>query len=269
MNYLIGAVICCYLIWLGIQNYKKHKEYNRKLKESLDDEYVLDPETNAKLTLEQAENGHWGEKENELGIMSEADIDTLYTEEEKEMARTANYLKKKCLKLELDSEQWAILTQTNIFNRYNDFRIYKPFKIKNSNGIFFFTDIEIGSDEGAPHRVSFYASGQQLMFWLLVDVDLGHYYFSDKTAAGKIIDKIKRSNDLNLKRHETVCFRRTENIDYVERIIKFFEVEKGFEIEFMDNNIFIKNFKYPNLEDVHRIERIVSSLEEISSNFRS
>ncbi|TXE15357.1 hypothetical protein ES692_17015 [Psychroserpens burtonensis] len=35
----------------------EQKEYDRKLKESLADEYIIDPETGTKLTLEQAESG--------------------------------------------------------------------------------------------------------------------------------------------------------------------------------------------------------------------
>ncbi len=43
----------------------ERKEYERKLKESLKDEFIYDPETGAKITLAEAESGHWIAHDNE------------------------------------------------------------------------------------------------------------------------------------------------------------------------------------------------------------
>ena len=55
----------------------------------------LDPETGAKLTLEQAESGHWINHDNEYKTTPESEIEKLYSEEAKNAERAINYLKEK------------------------------------------------------------------------------------------------------------------------------------------------------------------------------
>ncbi len=258
--FLIALVIFFIILWVGFQWYKKNKEYNEKIKENLDDEHIIDPKTGTKITLEQAENGYWEEPEDKLGIMSENDIQKLYTEEEKETERTLNYLKENFLKLEVDNDTWLTLWQTKIVNQYDNFQHHIPFKAQNSNGTFFLALVELGSNTDIPYRIGSYYLENQIMLWLTVDFDLGHYYFREKTSAEKIMDKVRNNNDFNLTTYETFTFKKTQNIHRVEQILKVIEQEKGFEIEFMGSNIFIKNLRHANLEDLHKIEKIVETI---------
>ena len=46
----------------------------------MEDEYIIDPETGAKLTLEEAESGHWIAHENEFRTIPDSELNNLPTE---------------------------------------------------------------------------------------------------------------------------------------------------------------------------------------------
>ncbi|QYA26684.1 hypothetical protein G3I01_14655 [Gramella sp. MT6] len=54
---------------------KAEREYEKRINESLADEYIIDPETGAKLTLEEAESGHWINHDNEYITIPEKEIE--------------------------------------------------------------------------------------------------------------------------------------------------------------------------------------------------
>jgi hypothetical protein len=262
-SYIVPIVMIFTLIWFCYRWHKQHKEYNDKIQKNLEDNYIIDPKTGTKITLEQAESGFWAASDNKLNITSESDIQKLYTEEEKQIARTLNYFKTNFLKLELDKDQWFILEQTKIVDKYQNFEYHTPFKVKNGNGIFFLAEVVLGESNDIPYHIGTLYLGCQIMFWLTVDVNLGHYYFREKTSTEKILDKMKSDDDFKLINYETFAFKKTNNIEYVSKILEYLEQEKGFEIEFMDTNIFIKNLKHANLEDMHKIKNMVERISTI------
>ena len=48
--------------------------------------------------------------------------------------------------------------------------------------------------------------------------------------------------------------------EVIIRILKSFEGSKGLEIELMDRNLFVKNQKLANLEDIKRIESVIKNV---------
>ena len=77
---LIGILVVILLYYLLTYKTAEEKEYNKKLKESLEDDYIIDPETGTKITLEEAESGIW-EVEDGIG-------DELYSIQDQLMYRT-------------------------------------------------------------------------------------------------------------------------------------------------------------------------------------
>jgi hypothetical protein len=61
---------------------QSEREQEEIMKQSLDDEFIIDPETGAKLTLEQAESGHWLTHDNESKEITEDAISKLSYEDE-------------------------------------------------------------------------------------------------------------------------------------------------------------------------------------------
>lgn len=239
---------------------KADQEYERKLKESLADEYIIDPETGAKITLEQAESGHWLAHDNEFKTMSESDIEKLYTKEQKDAERGVNYLKEKIeyRKQKLSEQELQILEKTKILSKYDDWSYSDCFRFEFADGFAFLPAVKILDNEPGYFDTSYHES--QVMFWLKLDFDLGHYYLREKSSVEKIFDLIKSDDDLKLKNYESFTFKESSNFIKIIKILKEFEGSKGLEIEFMDNNLFVKNKKLANLEDIKRIESVIKNV---------
>lgn len=259
--YLVVSIFSIHLIlkfgkFLFLPN-KAEKEYNRRLEESLKDEYIIDPETGAKLTLEQAESGHWIKHDNEFLPKPEIEIEKLLTEEERNAERAINYLKvsKEYLNAKLSNEEIETLTNSKTLSKYDDWSYSDCFEIQFLNGKIFFPAVKIIDKIPSYYSNDYHES--QIMFWIKFDYDFGHYYLREKLNVEKVFDFIRNDDELKLKNYECFTFRKSENIIKLNLILKHFEEEKGLEIEFFDKNIFIKNQKLINLEDIQRIELIV------------
>jgi len=239
---------------------KEQKEYDRKLKESLKDEYIIDPETGAKLTLEQAESGHWIGHDNEFLTTSETEINKLFTEEEKEVERTINELKhstdyRKHLFNDADIEE---LEQTHMLSKYDSWSYSDCFSTTYMDGYVFIAAVELLGDNQAYFNDNFH--GSQIMFWVKSPHDLGHYFLREKSTAEKFMDMIKKDDELTLTGYESFTYRKTVHMIQVIKILNKFKGEKGLEIEFKGHNILFKNLKLVNRKDLLRMENIARSL---------
>ncbi len=105
----------------------------KNIKESLSDEFIIAPETGTKITLEEAESGHWVAHDNELRTVPETDLENLLTEDEKQAEIALNYLKenKDYKRTELTDEQFDVFDNTNTLNNYDDWSYSNPFSFEN------------------------------------------------------------------------------------------------------------------------------------------
>lgn len=256
--FLIAGIIGL-VIWILKPNVKE-REYDKKLKESLADEYLIDPETGTKMTLEQAAAGHWIVHDNEFRTMPESEIDKLYTEEEKEAVRALNYLKesKAYLNYDLSEEDIEILEQTKMLSKYDDWSYSKVFKIEYCDGLVLLPVVKIV--EGSVYLQNEYEE-TQLLFWVKLKSDYGHYYLREKTFAEKVFDRIVLNTDFKIEGYEVFTFKQSESIIYLNKLLKTFEGVKGIELEISSNNLFIKNLKLFCLEDIKRVEKLVRRIK--------
>ncbi len=239
---------------------KAEQEYEKKLKESLADEYITDPETGAKLTLEQAESGHWIAHDNEFNTMPESDINKLFTEEQKNVERGVNYLKERTeyRKHKFTDQEVRILEKTKTLSKYDDWSYSDTFRFDYANGFVFLPAVKIIDKEPGYFDTTYHES--QVMFWLKLNFDLGHYYLREKSNVEKFFDLIKSDDDLTLKNYESFTFKKSGNFINIIKILKGFEGSSGLEIEFMNDNLFVKSRKLANLEDIKRIERVIKNV---------
>jgi hypothetical protein len=257
---LFGLYFLSKLYNLLTKGSKIDQEYDRKLKESLADEFIIDPETGAKLTLEQAESGHWIAHDNEFNTLPESDIEKLFTEEQKNAERGINYLKEKSdyRKQKLTENEIQILEKTKTLSKYDDWSYSDCFRLEYANGFVFLPAVKIIDKEPRYFDNSYHES--QVMFWLKLNIDLGHYYLRGKSKVEKFFDLIKNDDDLKLKNYESFTFRKSTNLINIKRILKSFEGYEGLEIELMDSNLFVKSQKLANLEDIKRIEGLIKKV---------
>lgn len=236
------------------------REYARKINESLADEYIIDPETGARLTLEQAESGHWIHHDNEYSTLPEKEIEKLYTEEQKDAERAINHLRRskdykryRFSKLELE-----LLENTRILSKYDDWNYSNSFKIEYCDGYIFMPSVVLIDKVPGYFETTYNES--QIMAWIKLQDNLGHYYLREKTTTEEFFDLFKKDDDLKLKGYESFTIKRAENIIKIKQILGKLETIKGLEIEVFKNNIFLKNMKFINVEDLLLIEKLVRNL---------
>ncbi|WP_047544843.1 hypothetical protein [Psychroserpens sp. Hel_I_66] len=251
--FITAGILILFILFLGFKSdTPKQKEYDRKLKESLADEYIIDPETGIKLTLEQAESGHWIAHENEFRIIPEHELEKLPTKDERLAEIALNYLResKEYLRTELTNEQFDFLEKTKILTEYDDWEYSNPFKFK--KGIVLLPSVELN---GTIHYKE-----SHLMFWVKIDNINGHYFFREKSSSEKFLDLFRDDDDIKFSDYESFTLKKSHNIILIKNLLKHFENEKKLEIEIDNENLFIKTTKLVNLDDIIRIEKIVKNV---------
>ena len=237
---------------------KKEKLYEQYLEESLEDEYLYDPETGAKITLEQAESGHWISHDNEFKTIDNSEFEKFQTTEDKEALKALNYLisESEYRKTTLSEEQIQILESTRILSKYDNWSFSNSFKLEFCNGFVFTPTVELHGN--TRHQEDFIES--QLMFWVISKHDLGHYYLREKKISEKVFDIIRNDDELKLDNYESFTYKKTTNLLHITQILKSLEGQKSLEIELLNNNIFIKTLNLLHLDDILRIEKILKHI---------
>lgn len=262
--YIVISLIALFFVSKYIKLFflpsEAYKEYERKLQESLKDEFIIDPETGAKLTLEQAQSGHWIAHDNEYKTTSEKEIEKLITQEEKSIEKSKNYLResKEYRKHKFTEEEILILEKTKTLSKYDSWGYSDCYSIESPKGFAFFPIVEIEDKTPTYHSNNYIET--QIMHWLKFDFDMGHYYLREKSNAEKFLDIIKKDDDLKLKNYESFTIRKSSNIIKIIKILEKFENQERIEIEFMDNNLFVKNERLATLEEIKRLETITKNL---------
>ncbi|WP_132065896.1 MULTISPECIES: hypothetical protein [Aquimarina] len=250
----IGILFCLYVMFKP--KTAEEKEYERKLKKSLEDEHIIDPETGMKITLEEAESGHWVSHDNEFRTVPESDLEKLLTEDEKQAEIALNYLRenKDYKRTELTDEQFNIFDSTKTLNNYDAWSYSNPFSFE--NGVLILPAPEL-------HGMTYYQEDYKeshLMIWKKIENINGHYYLREKSSVEKIFDKFRNDDDLKLKDYESFTFKNSYDVIRINKLLENFENQKGLEIEINDDNLFIKTLKLVSIEDIKRIEQILKNV---------
>lgn len=250
----IGIIFCLYVAFKP--KTAEQKEYERKLKESLEDEYIIDPETGAKITLEEAESGHWISHDNEFRTVPEKDLEKLLSDDEKQIEVAINYLResKDYRRTELTEEQLDLFDETEVLAKYDDWSYSHPFSFE--NGLLILPAPEI-------HGTTYYEEDYKeshLMFWKKISTIQGHYYLREKSSVEKVFDRFRNDDDLTLLDYESFTFQKSFDILKINKLLAHFENEKGLELEIKDDNLFVKTKKLGSIEDIKRIENILKNV---------
>lgn len=260
MNLFIALLIFIFLLillWkLLTFKTKSEIEEERRIKESLADEYIYDPETGAKLTLEQAESGHWISHDNKERIINNEEIDKYYESGEKEQQIVVNHIfNLGYSKQKFSDDQISILESLEILSKYDDWNYSNSFYNEHQNIFIFFPIVEL---LGSFRDLAYIES--QLMFWIKLDKLHGHYYFREKTKFEGLIDKVKNNDEIILGNFECFSYINSENKLFTKRLLEPFEPLNNIEIEIYNNNLFVKNLKKPNIEEFNLIYDIIKNV---------
>ncbi len=158
----IGIVIAFFFWKIITYKSKSEIEEENRLKKSLEDEFIYDPETGTKLTLEQAESGHWIAHNNENRIKDSNEIEQFYYGDEREIEKLKNHIKETGYTYKkLTNSQIELLEKTEMLSKYDNWSYSNSFINDNGNCFVLFPKVEI---IGNRHQSGYHES--QIMFWI-------------------------------------------------------------------------------------------------------
>lgn len=235
---------------------EKEKEYEKKIKESLADEFIYDPETGTKLTLEQAESGHFLAHDNANRIKSEEELEKYYYGREKDAEELVNFIKSNGYEAtKLTDSQIDFLEQSKILSKYDNWSYSNSFTFNSGKDFMFFPDVLYYNNS---HQLGYGES--QIMFWIN-DLDLsGHIYLRDKTNFEAIADNIRNDDEIKLNNFETFIFKKPNKMIALIKTLQLFDDEKELEIEVIEGNLLFKSLKFVNRTDFLRMEKIMKQI---------
>lgn len=128
----ILVVICVILFayYVGQSSAKKTPD-EVEVEQRLEDEFIYDPDTGAKMTLEQAESGHFIRHDNSLGIKTDKEIEENYDEDNQEVEYIVRYFREKGIGEHEDEEIDDRVKNSEMAKEFNRFAVvwlwsYKP-----------------------------------------------------------------------------------------------------------------------------------------------
>lgn len=251
----IGLIVVYVISAFLLKKTPEELAEEKRLRESLADETIYDPETGVKLTLEQAESGHWITNDNPTRIKSEEELDNHYFGNEKIAEKFLNSLKARGFQTEMFNEsEIDFLCQTKILSKYDNWSYSNLLSYNEGRDFVFLPAVHY---DGNRHQNAYHES--QLMFWIFDDKLSGHLFAKEKTAFESFTDAIRNDDPIRLENYETFLFEKLSlsTTIYLTKILQAFDNEKGLEIEMLDNNLFIKTTRYVNEADFLRIEKIL------------
>lgn len=229
-----------------------NSDYEERLEKSLADEYIIERETGAKLTLEQAESGLWIKHDNELREMPESDIEKFPTDEERVVFRGLNYIKssKNYIPNKISNKKVSTLEKLEILKKYDDWFYSDSYKLASDDKKQL---IIINIDDNGYKE-------PQLLFSIQLDFDTGHYYFRPKTKTEKILDKIRNDDEIKLKDFECFDYKKSLNTISLIKTIDKIDKKQDIEFEFFNNILYLKNRKLLSVAEVKILETILKNV---------
>lgn len=251
---LTGFAVIFVLLILKMIFRKEDKEYTtykEKLGKSLEDEYIIDQDTGAKLTLEQAQSGNWNLEE--VPYYSEEDVAMHYSEDFQNMYTAKYYLEKREVyeSIELEYTILEFLITNHIFAKYDSCSFTASFINKASQTKILFSWVEI-------QRLEY--SEIQLLFWVTISNFNGHYYLSEKNKSEQIAIKLTNKNALFFNDYYCEILKASFSNGYELGILEKCAAEKRIEVEIFNNNLFIKTTDLASIKNINRIEQLIETL---------
>lgn len=264
LNMSLGEVVFYFVVFLIVLSilgkfFKKsdvEKDYEKKLKERLNDEFLYDPETGARFTIEQAEDGSWINHKNDSRIKSSKEIENYYDGSEKIVEEIANYLKSKNYKpVKLSSNQIEKLEASKLFEKYSDWSYSNSFSFNNEKSFVFFPEVHINQINRDSHF-----RGYQIMFWTKINNNFGHYYLREKALSEKFFDLLRKDDDFKIDGFEVFTIKENKDIIPIINTLNHFERETNLEIEINKDDLYLKTLTEPSLDDFMRLEEKIQNL---------
>lgn len=227
------------------------KQYFKNLEKSLEDEFIIDPETGAKLTLEQAQSGNWNPDEVEYYNEEE---DPFVSDKHRFFRESVEYYKEELnyKTIELLDSDIELLENINMFTKYKEWFFFEAIAKKEKNVTIGFIAVTLGDIQ--------HSRTNQLFCWIKNLDFSGHYILTKKT---KVEENILKLNSIELKRfgsyHCEPIKKTFHEIQLFQLFDKVSEIEE-LDIEYFEGNLFFKTKREMTKEDITRFEELISMI---------
>lgn len=263
----IFLVISALLVFWVFYTPKKERElrraYRKQLEQSLDDEFIYDPATGVRITLDQAESGHWIDHDNHDRIKSEEEIEKLFSDEEKLFERVLNRLKESAdFTYQLHEESLShYLLNSAILKKYSGWTYYSSFIHKSRE--FRISIVNCEMEDGNYYEGNIVE--HQLMLVANIINFLGHYTFKPKTQLEGLFDNITSDDEIDVDGFE--CFTITSSPKSIElqNYIAKFPIPHDFDFEIKEHLLIAKSTRFLNLNDLNDLITLGKTVANISS----
>lgn len=247
------------LAWVSLRKSKQDLEDEaeaKRLEKSMEDEHIYNPVTGTKMTLEQAESGHFIQHDNEFYTIPEEDIHKYFSIPEKELAYVLNYLKgeKQYVFVALKKHDQLVLNRSKTLSKYKRWNFKYAFSSKQHP--ITILPIEITQEYLEHHQRYHYVreeSFPQILVVIQLNFESGHYYLREKTTTEKLSDLIRDDDELKSQRYECFTHQKSENTILLMNMLKKIDTYPGLEIEFIDNKLLLKSEKYMTLDETKKL----------------
>ena len=232
----------------GIEEKKQKELIKEKQKAWINDDLIYDPETGAKITLEQAQSGVWDLPSEEEKAKHEKEQKVFLNEQGIEAGRLFELLKEKGFKAKkLNDEQIEFLEQSSLLTQYDDWGYTECF-INNDEVVVFSPYVKLKK---------LHYEESQLMVWAKVNHASGHYYMEPQNIANKLLGSLLNKEEIKVENYSVYTIKKGFDVANAKKILEKFSNEKGLQVELNNNNMLIKTFVTPNRKDFERIEKLI------------
>lgn len=227
------------------------KQYFKNLEKSLEDEFIIDPETGAKLTLEQAQSGNWNP--DEVEYYNEED-DPFISDEYRFFNEVGDYYIDTLNYIAVEPDETAIdlFYSINMFAKYKEWYFFEALAKPEKNVMIAFVAVTLGDIQ--------HSRTNQLFCWIKNLDFSGHYILTEKT---KVEENILKLNSIELKRfgsyHCEPIKKTFHEIQLFQLFDKVSEIEE-LDIEYFEGNLFFKTKREMTKEDITRFEEFLSMI---------
>ena len=231
---------------------KENEEEEKRLEKSMEDEHIYNPITGTKMTLEQAESGHFIQHDNEFYTIPDKDLHKYFSIKEKELAYILNYLKgeRGYSFNTFEKQELHVLNSCQTLSSYKRWNFKYAFS--STKHPITIIPIEVVKEYFSKRRV-YEESFSQIFIIIQLKFETGHYYLREKTTAEKLSDLIRTDDELKSKRYECFTIQKSENTILLMNILKKIDTYSGLEIEFIDNKLLLKSDKNMTFDETIKL----------------
>ncbi|MCG8574342.1 MAG: hypothetical protein MI810_05605 [Flavobacteriales bacterium] len=257
-----------YRVFVGSKKERKEtKEYNERLKKSLEDDRIYDPETGTFITLEEAQSGLPLDDKSISNLIPEEEIDDVLWGEQAIHARINNALiEANAEPIGLDKEQIEILNRSHILNHSKEWSYSKMYQTAASSFILLINITYLRNPDSSHYE-------KQILGFTKINQSLGHHVAEPATLENKLVNLVE-DDTIIIPNWEVTTYKASDNINLADEIIRGFNTEKRSDdtvldesefapmsIEIIENYVIYRCTRQIRLEDINSFFVVESRLK--------